>query len=193
MDESFWSKRYQEKSTGWDIGAPSPPLISYVQQRFKDKSTSILIPGAGRAYEAEFLWNLGYKQITLCDFAPEAKQDFIARLDSFPPEQYLIGDFFKLEMQFDLILEQTFFCALDPAMRIQYVQKMAELLNKGGRLAGVLFNFEKADGPPFGGSKEEYLALFSKHFTILKMDECYNSIGPRLGSELFFELTQNQS
>ncbi|EIM73093.1 Thiopurine S-methyltransferase (TPMT) [Nitritalea halalkaliphila LW7] len=65
--------------------------------------------------------------------------------------------------------------------------KMKELLAPGGQLVGVLFNryFEK-EGPPFGGEAEEYEKLFSPHFGRFVQESCYNSIGPRAGSELFF-------
>ena len=96
---------------------------------------------------------------------------------------------FKLEKKFDLVIEQTFFCALQPNQRKDYVKKMAEVIKPGGKLAGVLFDFPLTEqGPPFGGSQEEFGKLFKPYFTITKMERCYNSIKPRMGNELFFEL-----
>ena len=99
------------------------------------------------------------------------------------------ADFFEHSGQYDFIFEQTFFCALDPSLRERYVTKMNELLKPGGQLAGVMFNrvFEE-DGPPFGGTKEEYEQRFSPFFDIKKMELCYNSILPREGNELFVRL-----
>src|SRR5690606_5759125 len=94
-------------------------------------------------------------------------------------------DVFKHEGQYDLILEQTFFCALLPTQRESYVQKMHGLLKPHGRLVGVLFNRSFEGGPPFGGSQEEYERLFSALFSIKVMANCYNSVKPRQGSELF--------
>ncbi|WP_412783757.1 hypothetical protein, partial [Aeromonas sanarellii] len=70
-------------------------------------------------------------------------------------ESHLIeNDFFELDDKFDLILEQTFFCALDPELRNQYATKMYNLLNTNGKIAGLLFNFPLTnEGPPFGGSE----------------------------------------
>ena len=118
-----------------------------------------------------------------------AFDDFRKRVPGFPESQLLSEDFFKLVGQFDLILEQTFFCALPPSARPNYVEKMHELLSKDGQLAGVLFDFPLSEkGPPFGGSKEEYERLFSEKFEIKKLDRCYNSIKPREGSELFIRV-----
>ena len=97
------------------------------------------------------------------------------------------SDFFTLNTTFDLILEQTFFCALPPEMRTQYVEKMASLLNPKGKLAGLLFDFPlTTEGPPFGGSATEYLNLFSDKFTIKTLEKAHNSIKPRQNKELFF-------
>ncbi len=96
-------------------------------------------------------------------------------------------DFFDLNLQFDLILEQTFFCALDIDLRKKYVKKMKDLLKADGKLVGLFFDFELTkSGPPFGGSQEEYKDLFEPYFEILKLEICYNSITPRSGNELFF-------
>ena len=88
-----------------------------------------------------------------------------------------------------MIIEQTFFCAISPSFRTQYAEKAKELLNENGRIIGVMFNrnFEK-DGPPFGGSVLEYQSLFKHDFDIQKMEECYNSIPSRKGSEIFINL-----
>jgi len=189
MDKSFskefWSEKYQSQSTGWDIGHASPPLIEFCET-LENKDLKILIPGSGRSYEGEELWKKGFKNMFLLDMAPEAFDDFRKRVPEFPESQLLTDDFFKLEGEFDLILEQTFFCALPPSARMNYVEKMHELLSKDGQLAGVLFDFPLTEkGPPFGGSQQEYEKLFSEKFEIKKLERCYNSIKPREGRELF--------
>ena len=90
-------------------------------------------------------------------------------------------------MTFDLILEQTFFCALDPNLRKSYVSKMEKMLNPNGKVSGLLFNFPLTEvGPPFGGSIEEYQKLFSGKFKIKTLEKAHNSIKPRADKELFF-------
>ena len=66
-------------------------------------------------------------------------------------------------------------------------KKMHELLNPGGKIAGLLFNFPLTEkGPPFGGSIEEYKSLFSGAFKLKILEKAYNSIKPRANKELFF-------
>ena len=63
---------------------------------------------------------------------------------------------------------------------------MHQLLNKGGKIVGLMFNRAFPDGPPFGGTQKEYKTLFSGKFNT-KMDECKRSIPARLGSELWVQ------
>ncbi|TRO65430.1 methyltransferase domain-containing protein [Christiangramia sabulilitoris] len=187
MNEKFWSRRYKDKNTGWDIGYISTPLKDYIDQ-LKNKNLIILIPGAGNSYEAEYLFKQGFRNVFICDLAAEPLEHFRQRNPDFPREQILHQDFFDLEGYFDLILEQTFFCAIPVDKREDYARQAFQLLDEGGILAGVFFNFDLSqDGPPFGGNKEEYLAYFSPYFRIDILESCYNSIPPRKGNELFFK------
>jgi thiopurine S-methyltransferase len=70
---------------------------------------------------------------------------------------------------------------------MEYARKTSELLVENGKLVGVIFNRDFEGGPPFGGTKEEYLNYFSIHFRRVEITECYNSIKPRMGTELFLK------
>ncbi len=189
-----WEHRWQTGQTGWDLGAPSPPLCRYADQIPPERRhLRVLIPGCGNAYEATYLLQQGFTDITLVDIAPTAVQRVEQRLDAEYPNwrnhlRVLCADFFDLADTFDLILEQTFFCALDPALRPKYAQHMHRLLAPGGTLAGVLFEREFESEPPFGGNAIEYRALFEPLFLIKTLAPCYNSIAPRAGTEVFFIL-----
>lgn len=187
LDSNYWEKRYQENSTGWDLGAASGPIIEYLESII-DKNIDILIPGCGNGYEAEWAHKQGFKSVHILDFAETAISNFRNRYKDFPEVQIHKQDFFLHQGCYDLIVEQTFFCAIDRNLREKYVQKVHQLLKPNGILAGVLFGVEFPSGPPFGGNKEEYFEYFSPLFDILHMEECYNSIKPRKGNELFIEL-----
>ena len=184
LDRDYWSKRYQKNETGWDVGTPSTPLKEYIDQ-LENKNIKILIPGCGNAYEAQYLFENGFKNVFVIDLAPIPLENLKKRVPDFPSNQLLEGDFFELTNQFDLILEQTMFCAIDPRLRMNYARKASELLVEKGKLVGVLFNREFDGGPPFGGTKEEYLDYFSTHFQNVHLEPCYNSIKPGQNSELF--------
>ncbi len=183
-----WENRYQEKSTGWDIGHISTPLKEYFDQ-LKNKDQKILIPGCGNAYEAEHLWRSGFHHVHLLDIAPSPLQNFKSKLNDFPSQQLIQEDFFHHQGEYDLIIEQTFFCAIEPEQRRAYALKAHELLKKGGKLVGLLWSVElNEDHPPYGGSKEEYLDYFQDKFDIHTMERAHNSIAPRAERELFIIL-----
>lgn len=189
FNASFWNERYSTNQTGWDLKGPSTPLKEYIDQ-ITNKNIKILIPGCGNAYEAEYLLEKGFTNITLIDISDVLVQDLQEKFKNNSEIKILNQDFFELNDSFDLVIEQTFFCALNPDLRTDYADKMYEIINPNGKLIGLLFNTNFGNPtPPFGGSKEEYLDLFSKQFNIHVMEDCYNSIKPRSGSELFINLT----
>jgi SAM-dependent methyltransferase len=185
----YWRNRYQKNEIGWDCGEITTPLKEYIDQ-LTDKSTCILIPGCGNAYEAEYLWLNGFHNTYVLDFAPEALDLFSRRVPDFPKENLITDDFFNHQAQYDLIIEQTMFCAINPNQRIKYAQKTSELLHDKGKLVGVLFNRNFEGGPPFGGSTEEYNAIFSPYFSEISIEPCFNSIKPRSGTEVFIKMIQ---
>ena len=191
IDKKYWNDRYRSNQTGWDIGHISQPIKEYLDQ-LTNKNIAILIPGCGNAYEAEYLLKSGFKNITLVDFSELAVENLLQRFKEPAKEnkiKIVLSDFFEMNSHFDLIIEQTFFCALDPSLRKKYATKMHTLLNHNGKVAGLLFSFPLTyEGPPFGGSIEEYQKYFREFFEIQTMDICYNSIQPRKDRELFFIL-----
>jgi SAM-dependent methyltransferase len=187
LDAAYWEAQYKAKTTGWDLGQVSPPIQEYID-KITDKKKRILIPGSGNSYEAEYLLEHGFTNITVIDIAPTPVAVLKEKFKNNPNIQILLGDFFEHQGNYDLIIEQTFFCALPTTMRQKYVWKMHQLLTEEGILAGLLFNRTFESGPPFGGSKKEYEKLFAGVFYFIKMDLCDNSIAPRANSELFIEL-----
>lgn len=188
LSEEFWDRRYQTNDLGWDIGAVSRPLKTYIDQ-LRNKDLKILIPGAGNAYEAEYLWLNGFKNVYVIDLSHTALNNLKKRLPKMPNNHLIQGDFFELENSFDLILEQTFFCAIDPELRYNYAIKMHKLLKTEGKLVGLLFNDPlNITHPPFGGSKHEYIEYFEPYFKIETLETCYNSIDSRKERELFVKL-----
>ena len=186
LNKKNWNSRYDTKETGWDIGFVSPPLKEYIDQ-ITDLNIKILIPGCGNAYEAEYLFNKGFKNVFIVDYSQIAISNLIKRIPDFPIFNAVCDDFFNISGQYDLILEQTFFCAIDPKLRNNYAKQISSLLKENGKLVGLFFSVPMfSDHPPFGGSKQEYIKCFSKLFSINTIGKCYNSIKSRNNKELFF-------
>lgn len=190
LNSKYWENRYLNDDVAWNVGKITTPLKEYIDQ-IEDKSVKILIPGCGNGYEFEYLMNHGFNNSFVLDYAETPLDNLKKRISNYAENQFIQSDFFEHDSQYDLIIEQTFFCALDPKLRAEYVKKMHALLSPKGKLVGLLFQFPLTEsGPPFGGSKEEYHKLFSPYFEIQTLETAYNSIKPRLGNELFFIFTK---
>lgn len=184
LSKEFWSQRYRDGKTGWDLGEASRPLVAYFDQ-LEDKSIRILIPGCGNAYEAEYLHRIGFKNVYIIDLSKEPLAEFKKRNPDFPEEHIICDDIFLHKGKYDLIIEQTLFCAIDPVLRDDYIAKISTLLNPRGKYVGVLFDREFEGGPPYGGDKAEYESYLKNYFQEYSLEPCKNSVEPRLGSELF--------
>lgn len=190
LDQNYWDTQYKSKTTGWDLGTISTPIRSYIDS-LTDKNIRILIPGGGNSYEAEYLLHKGFTNITVLDIAPTLVHQLQDKFAEKEGIQIVLGDFFEHQGEYDLIIEQTFFCALPPSLRQRYVWKMHQLLAGKALLVGLLFNRTFEKGPPFGGSLSEYEHLFQHSFYQQHLATCNNSVSPRAGTELWFEFEKN--
>lgn len=193
LNSEYWNNKYLQNDFGWDIGSISTPLKTYFDQ-LTDKNISILIPGAGNAHEAEYLFEKGFTHVHILDYAQEPIQAFKKKHPDFPTEHLHHEDFFNHTGKYDLIIEQTFFCALNPILRNRYASHMSSLLNENGHLVGVLFNDKlNSDHPPFGGNPDEYKLYFDPFFNYHIYEACTNSILPRANREWFIKLSKKIS
>ena len=190
LDQAYWDSQYQAHTLGWDLGQISPPLKSYIDT-IQNKDSAVLIPGCGNTYEAKYMLDQGFTNITVIDIAPTLVNKLLDLFQNNPNITILLGDFFEHQGSYDLIIEQTFFCALPPKMRQKYVWKNHQLLSNKGILAGLLFNRNFEVSPPFGGNLTEYEALFQHAFHFNTLAPASNSVEKRKNVELFFEFQKN--
>src|SRR5690606_27734921 len=83
LNQKFWNTLWENKTTHWDIGYPSPAIADFMS-KYPNKEAAILIPGCGNAYEAEFLVKNGFTDITLIDIAPLAVKIIKERFAQYP-------------------------------------------------------------------------------------------------------------
>ena len=158
MDETnklrrgFWNGKYADRHTPWDLGRESEPVRRLAASHFPSAGR-VLIPGCGRGYEAVYLAERGYR-VTAVDFADEAVR-FLRELagEKGVILEILQEDLFSLDAArngtFDVLLEQTCFCAIDPSLYRDYEQMAHRLLAPGGRLLGVFMEVKDIEGPPY--------------------------------------------
>ena len=190
LNENFWNKKYLNNDAEWDLGIISPAIKKWFDTK-KNKNLKILVPGSGKGHEVKYGFDYGFNNIYYLDISTEATTFFKKNCPNFPDKQILTCDFFDLkkDLFFDIIIEQTFFCAISPILRKNYIRKTHEILKKNGCIIGLLFN-KKFDtqGPPFGGFYEEYIELFSDLFLIEKLENSMQSVHTRKENEYWIKM-----
>ncbi|WP_233846992.1 methyltransferase domain-containing protein [Paraburkholderia sp. HD33-4] len=177
----FWDERFERRFTPWDqAGVPS--AFRAFAERHRD--VAVLIPGCGSAYEAVWLARQG-NPVRAIDFSPAAVAAAREQLGAQHASLVEQADFFTYAPPFvpAWIYERAFFCALPPARRADYAQRMAQLLPPGGLLAGFFFIGATPKGPPFGVERGELDALLAPHFELIEDDPVDDSIAVFAGRE----------
>jgi SAM-dependent methyltransferase len=182
-----WDDRYGRNDTGWDLGAPAPPIVSLLEQRREElRPGRILVVGCGRGHDALALAANGFDVIAL-DFAPAAVAAARARLAGARPRALVLrGDVRAIPLpgaSVDYVLEHTCFCAIDPADRERYVVEVARVLRPRGRLFGLFYEPAAPGNPPFPVNDAELRERFAPAFEIEVLERAKGSIERRDGRE----------
>ena len=181
-----WQGHYESDDLGWDLGQVAPPFVKLWEEE-KLPVGKALVPGCGRGHEVIFLAENGF-EVTAIDFSKGA----VTYLERALEERNLSGrvlhqDFFGLDNShdgiYDLVLEQTFFCAIAPRQRQDYVRNVTRILKPGGMLVGLFYNTDKEGGPPYNTTREDIVVNFAKNFKILELDKTTLSAEQRKDKE----------
>lgn len=181
-----WQRHYDEGDLGWDLGQVAPPFIRLFESNAILPGKT-LVPGCGRGHEVIYLTENGF-EVTAVDYSSGA----VNHLKSTVQERklkckVLHMDFFGIDSThngvYDLLIEQTFFCAISPEQRTSYVSTVARALKQGGMLAGLFYHTGKEGGPPFNTTREDILKHFSDSFEIQQLSKSEDSAEQRKNKE----------
>lgn len=193
LSPTAWENRYQQGTTGWDLGQPAPALSQWLESQAPPENTaSAIVLGAGRGHDALLFARQGFR-VTAVDFAPSAiaalaQEAAATHLSLTLLEQDIFSLLPEWQGHFDYVVEHTCFCALDPSLRSAYVHLSANLLAPQGELLAVFFTHDRPSGPPFGISTAELTALFTPYFEVVSLDPVAVSVPARQGEEHFARL-----
>lgn len=168
----FWDERFRAGFTPWDQGGVPLALREFVAHA-APRSTRVLIPGCGSAYEAGWLDAQGFV-VTAIDYAPAAIERARAVLPAEVAARTLRqADFFAFDAApFDWIYERAFLPALPPSLWPRWAARLPELLRAEGELAGLFFVDESLPaqrrGPPFATTRAELDGLLGPSFECLE-------------------------
>jgi methyl halide transferase len=194
-----WQRRYEKGEDRWELGAAAPPLAAAIRDyamssegKAVKTNGRAIVPGCGRGHEVFLLAELGFTAVGV-DFADIAIADAIAGAKvrnlpaTFVQADWMIcgyGDGWAAHFQ--LLIEHTCFCAINPTQRADYVKSAARVLATGGLLLGLLWDCGREGGPPFTVSPDEmrhYFAL-ENGFAIERLEPAQSSLPQRAGEWL---------
>lgn len=166
-----WDEAYRKGEIFWNKGAPSPPMMQYLERH--PARGRALVPGCGLGHEVALAVAHGLDAIGL-DIAPTG----IAGAKALYPklaERLVVGDLFNpapdLRGAFDVVLEHTCLSGLPPSLRASYRRGIDLTLKRGGLLIGVWYiNPDLApgnEGPPYPFSVPDLTALFADGYEIV--------------------------
>jgi len=188
-----WEARYQTHDMPWEKGEPSPGLVDFLAAHARQPRGSVLVPGCGTGHDVR-AWAAAGFTVTGCDLAPSAIQLAREKNDAAGlTAQFILGDFLAdaATGPYDWIFEHTLFCAIDPALRDDYVNAVVRRLKAGGGYLAVNYLIPDTDGPPFGTTREELVRRFSPRFD-LQAEWVPRSYPNRTGLELMLWWRRNE-
>jgi SAM-dependent methyltransferase len=196
----FWEHYYHEPEIPWDLGAAAPPLVHWLENNptcFQQHAiVKVVVLGAGAGHDAAlFTQPNGLSKnstVTGLDYAPSAIQMATKRYGKIPNLQFEQADCLNLtngplaaslHHTFDLAIEHTFFCAIQPEQRDAYIENLCFVLKPKGYFLGLFWNHGGPGGPPFDTTPEAIQQHFAPHFHLLTLDQATGSHPRRQNKE----------
>jgi methyl halide transferase len=169
-----WAQRYSARNTPWDLGSAHPELaariVSGAIAPARERARAF-VPGAGRGHDALALARAGFAvtAIELVEALREPLGDALGALGG----ELLVEDAlaYRPRVPFELFLEHTFFCALDPSQRPAWGELARRVLAPGGRLCALVFPCGKSldeGGPPWGIATADLAAALGAGFRCME-------------------------
>jgi SAM-dependent methyltransferase len=194
----FWERKYIDGNDDWDLGKVSAGLVDYFSHESCPQAGRVLVPGAGRGYDA-IAWAQKGHEVLAVDFCPTAvdaldslsrKNDNLTSVDT---------DLFELDVkkhgQFDVIYEYTCFSAIHPGRRDEYFEVWEKMLKDDGVVIARFFplnNNSAMEGPPHATSEGELMARLGGIFELEARITPTTSPEGREGNEEIWLLKKTQ-
>lgn len=188
MEHDFWHQKWSEGRIGFHQSEVNAYLLSYWERLGLAGADKVFVPLCGKSKDMLWLRDRGHDVLGV-ELNPSACLDFFNEnglvADKSEAEQFLsyrcenlrllCGDFFTLtkESLADVtgVYDRAALVALPKEMRVDYANKLIELLPQGASILLVTLEFDSPQGPPFNVPTEEVKSLFGQRFKIECLEE----------------------
>uniref|UniRef100_A0A0D3GCZ1 Methyltransferase domain-containing protein n=1 Tax=Oryza barthii TaxID=65489 RepID=A0A0D3GCZ1_9ORYZ len=173
-----WEKSWEAAVTPWDLGKPTPIIEHLVKSGTLPKGRALGYDVVALASPERFVVGLD-----ISSTAVEKAKQWSSSLPNADCFTFLADDFFKWKPseQFDLIFDYTFFCALDPSLRLAWAETVSGLLKPHGELITLIYLIsDQEGGPPFNNTVTDYQKVLEPlGFKAILMEDNELAIKPR--------------
>ncbi|HHY0480039.1 thiopurine S-methyltransferase [Vibrio parahaemolyticus] len=188
-DQEFWHSKWASNQIGFHLEDVNPLLPAYWHHANPKREDKVLVPLCGKSEDLIWLATK-HDSVEGVELSQIAVRSFFAEhfytptvtpisgmheLYQFDELSIYTGDFFTAPVsQADIVYDRAALVALPQDMREEYVARLKQLLNLGGRILLVTLNYpqEEMAGPPFSVPLEEIQQLFAGYkVTCLNVDQ----------------------
>jgi len=188
MEHDFWHQKWSEGRIGFHQAEVNAYLVSYWERLCLVGGDKVFVPLCGKSKDMLWLRDRGH-EILGVELNPNAclgffnENDLVAETGSagaFVSHRcenlsLLCGDFFALTKEslaeVKGVYDRAALVALPKEMRVEYANKLIELLPMGVKILLVTLEFDSPQGPPFHVSGEEVKRLFDQRFKVERLGE----------------------
>ncbi|MDR2579860.1 MAG: methyltransferase domain-containing protein [Fibromonadaceae bacterium] len=140
----YWESLYREDA--WNLGKATPALLEFFESPLCPKSGDVLVPAAGRGFDAEAWAKRGHNVLAV-DFCPSAvdaleilsnKNDnlTVLNLDLFSLSSH---DEKRAGKKFDIIYDHCAFNCVHLGRRDEYIEVWLRMLKDDGLIIGFFY------------------------------------------------------
>ncbi|EHH1097923.1 thiopurine S-methyltransferase [Vibrio parahaemolyticus] len=188
-DQEFWHSKWASNQIGFHLEDVNPLLPAYWHHANPKREDKVLVPLCGKSEDLVWLATK-HDSVEGVELSQIAVRSFFAEhfytptvtpisgmheLYQFDELSVYTGDFFTAPVsQADIVYDRAALVALPQDIREEYVARLKQLLNPGGRILLVTLNYpqEEMAGPPFSVPLEEIQQLFAGYkVTSLNVDQ----------------------
>ncbi|MDA0144105.1 thiopurine S-methyltransferase [Vibrio sp. RW] len=184
----FWHNKWAANQIGFHLEDVNPLLIEFWEKTNPNYEKSVFVPLCGKSEDLIWLASK-HEEVQGVELSQIAVRAFFSEhfytptvtqingqheLYQFDELNVYTGDYFTAPIQpVDIIYDRASLVALPAEMRVQYVERLKQLLEPGGKILLVTLDYDQNEmaGPPFSVPKLEIDQLFAGYkITLLNQD-----------------------
>ncbi|WP_299692391.1 thiopurine S-methyltransferase [uncultured Vibrio sp.] len=196
----FWHNKWAANQIGFHLEDVNPLLIEFWKKTDPSYEKSVFVPLCGKSEDLIWLASK-HQEVQGVELSQIAVRAFFSEhfytptvtqisgqheLYQFDELSVYTGDYFTAPIQpVDIIYDRASLVALPEDMRVQYVERLKQLLNPGGKILLVTLDYDQSEmsGPPFSVPRREIDQLFAGYKITLLNEDVADDEHPKIAKK----------